>query len=234
MAYPLGVYDPVAPQVLADLRKTDAPKCMIPETPAAASRGGPTRWVARTVKSCPAMDQWATENWQRWWLKWLATHPGSAVRLIDSQIFHSLAPSVWGNVVAATPASVADLFFGPQALPQSAHPTLTYRIQPLILWTIAGAGLAIAATRRRLWRGTPWGVDLMLAATVLGGLATAVSSGLLIQTMPHEVAQESLGATAVLTAAVVAAVGLGWDRLLGRTTKDALERPRRSDPTAEE
>ena len=230
MAYPMGKYDPVATQVLADLRKTDAPRCMIPATPAAVTHGGTTRWVSNTVKTCPGMNEWATDNWQSWWIRWLATHPKSAVRLIDSQIFHSLSPSVWGNVVAATPASVADLFFGPEALPQSAHPTRMYRIQPLILWTIAGAVLAIAATRRRLWRRTAWGVDLMLAATVAGCVATAVSSGLLIQTVPHEVAQESLGATAALTAAIVAAVGLGIDRILGRPVRDELDPSRDNDP----
>jgi hypothetical protein len=69
-------------------------------------------------------------------------------------------------------------------------------------------------------------VDVMLAVTMAGGLATAVSSGLLIQTVPHEVAQESLGATAAITAAVVAAVGLGWDRLLSRPRRDELARER--------
>jgi hypothetical protein len=226
MAYPLGKYDPIAEEVIADLRKTDAPACMIPKSPAEVTHRGTTRWVAKTVAACPGMDEWATDNWQSWWIHWLATHPKSAIKLIDSQLLHSLAPSVWGNVVAATPASVADLFFGPQAQPQDAVPTKTYRIQPLILWTVAAAALALAATRRRLWRRTAWGVDVMLAVTMAGGLATAVSSGLLIQTVPHEVAQESLGATAAITAAVVAAVGLGWDRLLSRPRRDELARER--------
>jgi hypothetical protein len=70
----------------------------------------------------------------------------------------------------------------------------------------------------------------MLAATVAGCVATAVSSGLLIQTVPHEVAQESLGATAALTAALVAAVGLGCDRILGRPVWDELDPPRENEP----
>jgi hypothetical protein len=240
MAYPLGKYDPVASQVLVDLRKSDAPRCMIPESPAVVTHKGTTRWVARTAAACPEMNEWATDNWQRWWIGWLVTHPKSAARIIDSQLPHSLAPSVWGNVIAATPPAVADLFFGTPAIPQDAYVTRTYRTQPLILWAFAAGALAIAATTRRLWRRTPWGTDLILAATVGGGLATAISSGLLIQTVPHEVAQESLGATAVITAALVAAVGLGWDRLgrgreteLGETELDrasALDRPSGIDP----
>jgi hypothetical protein len=41
-------------------------------------------------------------------------------------------------------------------------------------------------------------------------------NGLLIQTVPYEVAQESLGATAPLTAAAVALVAVGLDRVVRR------------------
>jgi hypothetical protein len=43
-------------------------------------------------------------------------------------------------------------------------------------------------------------------------LASAISSGLLIQTAPFEVGQESMGAVVVLTASCIALVGLGLDR----------------------
>ena len=51
--------------------------------------------------------------------------------------------------------------------------------------------------------------------------ACAVSSGLLIQTVPFEEAQESLGATAVITAAAVTLVAVGFDRVLRRGASDA-------------
>ncbi|WP_406832977.1 hypothetical protein ABEG17_09125 [Pedococcus sp. KACC 23699] len=222
MAYPMGTYDPVATKVLADLRTSDAPKCMIPATPATVTDRGTTSWVATTVKTCPGMNEWATEHWQSWWIHWLLTHPGSTVQVIKSQLPHSLVPSVWGDVTAATPPPLAGLFFGTPALPQDAFGTHTYRSQPLILWAAAAVILAVAATRRRLWRRSPWGVDVILVATVGGGLATAISSGLLIQTVPHEVAQESLGATVVITAALVAEVGLAWDRLSSHTRDDVV------------
>jgi hypothetical protein len=82
------------------------------------------------------------------------------------------------------------------------------------VWGLAAVGLAFAARRRGRWRGSPWAVDIALAASVVGGLLCAISSDLLIQTVPWEVAQESLGAAVVITAALVAGVGLGIDRVL--------------------
>ena len=86
--------------------------------------------------------------------------------------------------------------------------------QPLILWGLAAVGLAFAARRLGRWRGSPWAVDIALAASVVGGLLCVISSDLLIQTVPFEVAQESLASTVIITAALVAAVGLGIDRVL--------------------
>jgi hypothetical protein len=212
-AYPVGPYNPVAPQIVADLRKSDAPRCMIPK-PGAIVPGGSTTWVSRTVATCPEMNTWATENWQRWYISWLLTHPKSTIQVIDSQILHSLAPTVWGNVVAATPNSVAALFLGTPSVPQDVHTQKSYHPQPLILWGLAAVVLAFAARRLGRWRGTPWAVDIALAASVAGGLLCAISSGLLIQTMPFEVAQESLASTVVITAALIAGVGLGIDRVL--------------------
>jgi hypothetical protein len=216
LAYPIGTYNPVAPQIVADLRKSDAPRCMIPEGERLVPhRGlGPSAWVSKTVAACPEMNTWATANWQRWYIGWLLTHPKSTIRVIDSQIFHSLAPTIWGNVVAATPTSVAALFFGTPSVPQDVHPDKSYQVQPLILWGLAAVGLAFAARRLGRWRGSPWAVDIALAASVAGGLLCAISSGLLIQTVPFEVAQESLAATVVITAALVAGVALGLDRVL--------------------
>ncbi|HZL05953.1 MAG TPA: hypothetical protein VFE45_11150, partial [Coriobacteriia bacterium] len=215
-AYPIGVYNPVAPQIVADLRKSDAPPCMIPEGARLfLHRGfGPSAWVSQTVATCPEMNTWATENWQRWYISWLLTHPTSAIRIIDSQILHSLAPTIWGNVVAATPNSVAALFLGTPAVPQDALSQKSYHVQPLILWGLAVVGLGFTARRLGRWRGSPWAVDIALAASVAGGLLCAISSGLLIQTIPFEVAQESLASTVIITAALVVGVGLGIDRVL--------------------
>jgi hypothetical protein len=224
-AYPIGAYNPVAPQIVADLRKSDAPRCMIPQGERLIVRGGPSAWVGRTVATCPEMNTWATENWQRWYIGWLLTHPQRTIQLMDSQILHSLAPTVWGNVVAATPSSVAELFLGTPAVPQDVHVQKTYHVQPLILWGLAAVGLAVAALRLGRWRGSPWAVDIALAASVGGGLLCAISSGLLIQTMPFEVAQESLASTVVITAALVTAVGLGIDRVLSPAQRDVAAIP---------
>ena len=213
-AYPIWHYNPVAPQVVADLRKSDAPRCMIPEGERLITPHGPSEWVSRTVATCPEMNTWATENWQRWYISWLLTHPTSTIRVIDSQILHSLAPTVWGNVVAATPNSVAALFLGTPSVPQDARTQKSYHVQPLILWGLAVVGLGFAARRLGRWRGSPWAVDIALAASVAGGLLCAISSGLLIQTIPFEVAQESLASTVIITAALVVGVGLGIDRVL--------------------
>ncbi len=213
-AYPIGSFNPVASQIVADLRKSDAPRCMIPEGERLSASVAPFRWVSQTVAKCPEMNTWATKNWQRWYISWLLTHPKSTIRVIESQILHSLAPSVWGNVVAATPNSVAALFLGAPSVPQDARPQKSYHTQPLILWGLAAVGLAFAARRRGKWRGSPWAVDIALAASVAGGLLCAISSGLLIQTVPFEVAQESLESAVVITAALVAGVGLGIDRVL--------------------
>jgi hypothetical protein len=214
MAYPLGTFDPVAASVLRDLRSSDAPACMLPSNPAEVSKVGTTHWASTKAAACPGMDAWATKNWQRWWVSWLLAHPKATAQIVNSQLPDALSPSVWGEVVAATPNSVSALFLGTQALPQDAHPKQDYRTQPLIFWFTAVLALAIVARVRRLWRGSAWDVDVALGASVVGGLACAVSSVLLIQTVPFEVAQESLGATAVLTAAAVALVAVGFDRLL--------------------
>ena len=224
-AYPIGPYNPVASQIVADLRKSDAPRCMIPEGERLNAPHGPTAWVSRTVPKCPEMNTWATENWQRWYISWLLTHPKSTIRVIDSQILHSLAPTVWGNVVAATPNSVAALFLGTPSVPQDAHTQKSYHAQPLILWGLAAVGLAFAARRLGRWRGSPWAVDIALAASVAGGLLCAISSGLLIQTVPFEVAQASLASTVVITAALVAGVGLGIDRVLSPAQRDLAAIP---------
>jgi len=213
-AYPIGPFNPVASQIVADLRKSDAPRCMIPEGERLNAPLGTFQWVSETVPKCPGMNTWATENWQRWYISWLLTHPKSTIRVIDSQILYSLAPTVWGNVVAATPNSVAALFLGTPSVPQDAHPKKSYHAQPLILWGLAAVGLAFAARRRGRWRGSPWAVDIALAASVAGGLLCAISSDLLIQTVPWEVAQESLASAVVITAALVTGVGLGIDRVL--------------------
>jgi len=91
-------------------------------------------------------------------------------------------------------------------------------------------GLAFAARRRGQWRGSPWAVDIALAASVAGGLLCAISSGLLIQTVPFEVAQESLASTVLITAALVAGVGLGIDRVLSPAQRAAAPIPTGGPP----
>jgi hypothetical protein len=223
MAYPLGAFDPVASQVLRDLRKSDAPACMLVADPLTSATHGTTAKVVAKLVSCPEMDSWATANWQRWWVGWLLAHPKSTVTIIKSQLPESLSPSIWGQVVAATPNSVSAVFLGSQALPQDAVASRTYRTQPLIFWFTAILALAVVARVRRRWRRSTWAIDLALGASVLGGLACAVSSGLLIQTLPFEVAQESLASTAVITAAAVALVAVGFDRVLRRVPDTLAE-----------
>ena len=211
--YPVSRNDPVAEAVLADLRRSDAPRCMIPANPGVVSHHGTTAWVARTVRSCPGMDAWATAHWPRWWSNWLLTHPRHALRIIKTELPASLSPPVWANVFAAVPTPVRSVFFGSTELPQSAVATRTYHSEPLLLWLAAAAVLALLGRGR--WRGSTWACDLGLLATVAGTLASAVSSGLLIQTASFEVGRESVGAAVVMTASCISLVGCGLDRLLG-------------------
>jgi hypothetical protein len=159
------------------------------------------------------MNDWASRNWNRWWVAWLLHHPTAALRIIDTELPNSLSPSVWGNVNAPVPNSVSQLFFGSVALPQDPIKTKTYRTEPLLLWLAAAIALAIVgATVKRSQRGD-WTPDLVLGLTALGAVASAISSALLIQTAPFEVAQESLAAAVLLTTSLVVAVGLGLDRV---------------------
>jgi hypothetical protein len=211
-AYPLGVFNPVASSVLPDLRQSDAPRCMIPESPDAVSRAGTTLWADTTADTCPGMDEWASQNWYRWWASWLLRHPGEAWQIITTVLPDSLSPSVWGSVNSPVPTSVSQLFFGSTALPQDALPDRSYRTHPVLLWLAAAVALAIVGATRGRGRHRDWTPDAILALAALGAVASAISSALIIQTAPFEVAQESLGAAAVLIASAVTAVGLGLDR----------------------
>lgn len=211
-AYPLGMFNPVATSVLPDLRQSDAPRCMIPESPVVVSSRGTTRWAATTADACPGMDEWASKNWYRWWASWLLRHPGETWRIIETVLPDSLSPSVWGNISSPVPDSVSQLFFGSAALPQGANPDKSYRTQPVLLWLAAAAVLAFVGAARGRWRRRDWTPDVLLGLTALGAVASAISSALIIQTAPFEVAQESLAAAVLLSTSVVTAVGLGLDR----------------------
>lgn len=211
-AYPVSQHDPVAKAVIADFRRSDAPRCMIPANPR-HGRHGPTAWVVKTVRSCPGMDAWASEHWARWWSNWLLTHPRHTLRIIKTGLPASLSPPVWANVYAAVPASVSSIFFGSTALPQSAVATRTFHTEPVLLWLAAIAVLGLLGRAR--WRGSRWACDLGLLASVGGTLASAVSSGLIIQTSAHEMGRESVGAAVVMMASCIVLVGCGLDRLHG-------------------
>jgi hypothetical protein len=229
-AYPVGGYNPVAKSVLVDLRRSEAPPCMIPVSPAAVSHAGTTHWAAMTSNACPGMNDWATRNWTRWWAAWLLRHPTAALRIIDTQLPNSLSPTVWGNVNAAVPNSVTQLFFGSVALPQDPIKTRTYRTEPVLLWLAAAIALALVGATRERWRRRSWTPDAVLGLTAVGAVASAISSALLIQTAPFEVAQESLAAAVLLTTSVVAAVGLGLDRVANETDP-AQDAPTDPGPT---
>jgi hypothetical protein len=213
-AYPVGVFNPVAEEVIADLRRSDAPPCMIPATPDDVSRGGTTRWATNTSRTCPGMNEWALQNWNRWWASWLVSNPWQTLILVDNVLPSALSPSVWGNVKAPTPNSVSQLFFGSPKIPQDNHVHRSYRTQPALLWLAAAISLGLVAARRRRWRAGNWVPDVTLALTALGALGSAISSILLIQTVPHEVAQENLAASVMMTASLVIAVCLGLNRVL--------------------
>jgi hypothetical protein len=244
-AYPVSQNGPVAKQILADLRRSDAPPCMIPATPRTVSDHGTTRWVIQTVKACPGMDRWATDHWNGWYASWLLHHPGLTLKIVRVELPNSLSPPVWTGVTAAVPDSVSQLFFGSPGLPQSVRPDETYRTQPLLAWLVAAGALALFVRWRRPLRDDPvtagpdaadpdasdrdaddpvpvrrWPTEVLLAATVAGGLLSAVTSGLLIQTMPTEVGQESMGALVALTVSALLLVGLGVDRLSGSADPD--------------
>jgi hypothetical protein len=220
-AYPVGAWDPVAPAVIRSLRTSDAPACMIPPNPQSVTHGGTTRWAATTSRACPGMDEWTSSNWNAWWLRWLASHPRGLLKIVNMHLPNSLSPSVWGEVKSPVPGSVSQLLFGSMPLPQDAKDTRSYRTEPVFLWSAVAIGLAVAGVRRRRWRQSAWTVDAVLGLTAVGSVATAVSSALIIQTVPFEVAQESLAAAVLLTASLLAAVALGVDRLVSRRQEEA-------------
>jgi len=129
---------------------------------------------------------------------------------------------VWGSVYAPVPSSVSQLFFGSVALPQDPVKTRTYRTEPVLLWLAAAIALAVVGATRRGWRRGGWTPDAVLGLTALGAVACAISSALLIQTSPFEVAQESLAAAVLLTASLVVAVGLGLDRVASDKGQELL------------
>jgi SAM-dependent methyltransferase len=223
--YPVSANDPVARQVIADLRRSSAPACMIPSAPNVVSDHGTTAWVARTVRACPQMDAWATAHWNRWWAGWLLGHPGPALRIVGTELPSSLTTPVWGPITSAVPSSVSALFFGSEPQPQSAVAAHSFRTQPLILWLAAVLVLGALGRRRgavqrpQRLHTVRWG----LAGAVVGGLGSAVSSGLLIQTAPFEVGQESAAAAVLVTVSLVALTAVGVERLLAPAYAGAVD-----------
>ncbi len=217
-AYPIAQNDPVAEDVLADVRKSDAPRCMIPATPKDATRGGPTLWVHRTAAVCPGMDAWATDNWTRWWVSWLLHHPSKTVQIIHAQLPNALSPPVYADVSAPAPQFVSSMYFGSTAIPQSNNSARSYRTQPLLLWLAAIVVLAVLGRRR--FRSGNWHADLVVLAGAAGALVSAVTGGLLIQAAPDGVGRESAGVTLLLTASCVTLVGFGLGRLWPATSPD--------------
>jgi hypothetical protein len=210
-AYPVSRNNPLAAEVISALRKSDAPRCMIPGSPRDVGPNGPTAWVTRTAKSCPGMDEWLTANWSRWWSRWLLQHPQQAMTILGTMLPGGLSAPVWTSVTAAVPQSVSTLYFPSIGIPQAAVVGRTYWTQPLLLWLAVAAALALVAWRR--WRGSPWGVDLLLVATAAGALASVAVSVLIIQTSAAEMGRESAGVVMLMTASCVALVGVGLDRV---------------------
>ena len=225
-AYPIAGNNPVAEDVLADVRRSDAPRCMIPATPDEVSRHGTTRRVHKTADACPGMDAWATANWTRWWARWLLHHPTKTLSIIHEELPNALSPPVNADVSAPAPTFVGSMFFGSTSIPQSTIATRSYRTQPLLLWLAAIIILALLA-RRRL-RGGSWHTDLIVLFGAGGALVSAISGGLLIQAAPDGVGRESTGVAVLLTASCVALVGLGLGRLWSETAPDR----QRSDPAS--
>jgi hypothetical protein len=212
-AYVVGTSDPVAPSVIAALRRSDAPACMIPAVPDEVSHHGTTRWARSQARSCPGMNDWATHHWTAWWASWLVHHPGATGRILVRILPDSLSPSVWGAVYAPVPDSAAHLLLGSPALPQGPFPAKSYRTEPILIWLGAALALLAAGRVRRRWSPGGWAPDGILGLTVLGGLVAAASSALLVQTGGYEVAQESLAASVLISAAAVIAVAWGVDRV---------------------
>jgi hypothetical protein len=227
--YPVSGNDPVGFQVLRDLRRSDAPKCMIPDIPEDVSADGTTAWVQQTAATCPGMQAWLNAHWNGWWLSWLATHPGATLHIIGTELPNSLSPPIWTGITSAVPLSVSTVFFGTSGLPQSAIPTDTFGTQPILIWLAVALGLAWLGRRRLRARAS--GTGLLLLATVAGGLLSAISSGLLIQTAPFEVGQESVGVTVLLTVATLILVGLLVDRLYAGS-RTSVGADQRADSTA--
>jgi hypothetical protein len=217
-AYPIAANNPVAKDVLADVRKSDAPRCMIPATPSQVSSKGTTRWVHKTAAVCPGMDAWATENWTRWWASWLIHHPRKTLTIIHTELPNALLPPVNANISAPAPAFVSSAFFPSAEITQGSFPKRVYRTQPLLLWLGAIVALAVLARRRR--RDGSWHTDLVVLFGAGGALAAATSGALIIQAAPDGVGRESTGAAVLLVASCLALVGLGLGRLWPATSTD--------------
>jgi len=222
-AYPIASNNPVAEDVLADVRASDAPRCMIPATPGDVSRHGTTRWVHRTAETCPGMDAWATDNWTRWWAGWLLHHPRKTLTIIRTELPNALSPPVNATVTAPAPEFVGSMFFGSTSIPQSSYPKLDYRTQPLFLWL--GAIITLAVLTRRRFRGDSWHTDLVVLFGAGGALVSAITGVLLIQAAPDGIGRENTGVAVLLTASCLALVGLGLGRLSSTTSPE----PQRSD-----
>ena len=132
------------------------------------------------------MDAWATAHWPRL-VEQLAAdssppraaHPqGGAPGLGGPTGLGKRLCSIRSRLLSALSSS------GLTPLLQSAVATRTYHSEPLLLgWPLRRPGGA----RSRAMAGSTWACDVGLLATVAGTLASAVSSGLLIQTASFEV-----------------------------------------------
>jgi hypothetical protein len=97
--YAVGPFDPVAEQVLADLRRSDAPACMLPAHPADVGVQGTFVWLRDTSARCPEMDMWASAHWNTWWLGWLAAHPPAATKIVVRGLASATSASRGGGVL---------------------------------------------------------------------------------------------------------------------------------------
>ena len=83
--------------------------------------------------------------------------------------------------------------------PAGRRPQEVYRTQPLLLWLAAALALACVGAAGGLWRRSGTGPPMRcLGLAAVGAVGSAISSVLIIQTVPFEVAQESLGRSHLL------------------------------------
>jgi hypothetical protein len=211
-AYNIGT-NPLGDAVIAAVKKSDAPRCVIPADRKAVTVHGPASWIGGVTKSCPEADVWLSEHWASFWRTWLLHHPQSAKLIVQAQLPTALATQVYGTYRSGVPLSIQQSFVATAGQTTTPHST-NFLTVPALAWFSAALVLLLMAARA--YTRSDSTDALLLWGTALASLASIVVTVLLIQTPPNENGRENVAAaTMIITTAVLAAL-LAADRAAAR------------------